>query len=266
MKQKFYVDNFAIFSYAEADGRRVYAQLDTGAQRSFIYPESKIRPLAVRERRVAAAIGSSVTTAGRVMLLRFLGREFRNVDVNILSKSSLEKYSTAPEMTIGADLLYSFEGISFDFEYGMVGETPRRHPGARKVDVQMAGGLCFFPLCLSHMQLNSLFDTGAGYSILNLRVEAELKSEIHETGMVMVTDPAGGKRKMKTFTCSSFSIAGLTRKAAKFLVLDLTWLEDVLGTKVDFILGVNMMKSMRWDIFPKRGFLHVSLATKQNVS
>ncbi|MEM3804277.1 MAG: hypothetical protein QXX17_07690, partial [Conexivisphaerales archaeon] len=77
---------------------------------------------------------------------------------------------------------------------------------------------------------------------------------------------AGGKRKMKTFTCSSFSIAGLTRKAAKFLVLDLTWLEDVLGTKVDFILGVNMMKSMRWDIFPKRGFLHVSLATKQNVS
>jgi len=61
MKQKLKLDNFPIFSSAWVNGRRTYAQLDTGASKSFVKSGSKIDLTFVRETEVKGALGSSLS-------------------------------------------------------------------------------------------------------------------------------------------------------------------------------------------------------------
>jgi len=250
MKQKLKLDNFAIFSSAWVSGKRTYAQLDTGARKSFVKSGSKIDLTFVRETEVKGALGSA---SSRVMILRdlrFLGKRYTDMHVISVKSETREKYSVRSDLTLGTDVLYDFDVVCFDLKENVIESSNRELKSKEKVNIEVKKGLAFFPLQLGNREVSALFDTGAGYSVLNKKYAEKF---VMERGRdVEVTDPAGGKRMVSTFIHRGLMVANVELNSNEFLILDLSDIEMILGFDLTFVFGVNMMLERKWILKPNQ--------------
>lgn len=95
---------------------------------------------------------------------------------------------------------------------------------------------------------STLFDTGAGFSVLNSDRFDELAPHLKKEESIETTDPTGGKAKIPVFRHDGFQIGGVQFGTVRFLVIDLASVEKVLHGKVDFILGLDTMLDHTWTI------------------
>jgi predicted aspartyl protease len=252
------LDNFAIFSGAWVNGKRTYVQLDTGARRSFVKSGSKIDLTFVKETEVKGALGSSSSQEMILKDLQFLGRKYTNMHVISVKSETKEKYSLRSDVTLGTDVLYEFDGICFDLKENVIEHSTRELTGKDKVNIEMKKGLAFFPLQFGNREVNALFDTGAGYSVLNKRYAEEFHTALERGKDVEVTDPAGGKGKIGTFIHRGLMLGDIELNSKEFLILDLSEIETILGFKLGFVFGVNMMLARKWLLKPNQNTMVIT--------
>jgi Retroviral aspartyl protease. len=248
MKQKLKLDNFAIFSSAWVNGRRTYGQLDTGASKSFVKSGSKIDLTFVRETEVKGALGSSSSQEMILRDLKFLGKSYTDMHVISVKSETKEKYSVRSDLTLGTDVLYDFDGICFDLKKNVIESSNREMNN--KVNIEMKKGLAFFPLQFGNREVSALFDTGAGYSVLNKKYAKEFV--IKKGRELEVSDPAGGKRRVNTFIQKNTMVGNVELNSNEFLILDLSEIEVILGFDLTFVFGVNMMLARKWMLKPNK--------------
>ncbi len=89
--------------------------------------------------------------------------------------------------------------------------------------------------------MRTIFDTGAGFSVLNSARRAELGLQAENTYSQEVSDPTGARIVMEVFWHSRFGVKDISLGECEFFAIDLAAVEMGLGTQVDFVLGVNTM-------------------------
>jgi hypothetical protein len=242
---------------------KVYAQLDTGASRTFVRPKLRGQLRYLGEgRKMMGVFGDDRSELGQIDEMQFLGHVFKKLSVN-LSKAERgpEVYSVESAMTLGTDVLFSLMnmGFSLSFSDQTISFTGIQPSGMKKLRITMDRSLAFLGACIDGKNLNALFDTGAGFSALNKRVlnDEGAPKELKCVRELVVTDPVGGNSKVPVFTCDEFSLAGFGYRNIEFLILDFSKIERVSGLQIDFVFGVNLMMNHDWHIFPNARALFV---------
>ncbi len=249
-----------MFALVRIDGLSGYAHVDTGAVRSMIPKSLAANFESVGRGSIEGAIGKSKIKKLRARQLDFLGTKFTDLLLNTYPGESQKRAigSLSVIMTAGVDVLFRAP-LSLDFNRKKIQYLPslkdsRSHGVARLWSIRR---LPFFQLSLGTRKLTTLFDTGSGYSVLNSRHLKALNPEIRSEGPRETHDPTGGAQVHPTFSHPRLMISGTNLGRNTFLAMDLSGIERLLGSSLDFILGFNKIESHNWIIDEKRRELTV---------
>ncbi|MGC8669276.1 MAG: retropepsin-like aspartic protease [Chthonomonadales bacterium] len=135
-----------------------------------------------------------------------------------------------------------------DLRAGHVGFIQADPPEALEAvtELRMERGFAFFTLHIASAQLHALFDTGAGYSVLNRRCLAEVKGQVEDLGYEAASDPTGASARVPLFRAVEACIGKRTLPPFRFLAIDLGPVEELLGVPLDFVFGVEAMAGSEW--------------------
>jgi len=110
------------------------------------------------------------------------------------------------------------------------------------VPLELVETLPFIICALNSRPLHTIFDTGAGYSVINsARRETLAPQARHAYDLNDVGDAHGARQIIRVWESSPLEVGGFSLGSCAFLEMDLSALEVRLQTQVDFILGVNTL-------------------------
>lgn len=249
--QKYIVDNFRMFAPVRIGAISGYAQVDTGVNPSFIRQSFSKGFRRVGTGKIKGAVGMAAVEQCKLDVVSFLGHDFPEVVVSIQPDDAGEFQSLPFQvvMTAGVDILY-YKLLCLDFteeRIGFLDIIPLEWKACSQViDLRFKSGLAFFKINLGTCRLNALFDIGAGLSVLNTRCLDMLRVDLTEQEPEETFDPTGAKALIPVYKHSSLEIDGCSVGEIRFLVIDLTSAEKVIGEEIDLILGFDTMLSHNW--------------------
>lgn len=256
-----HVIDHLIYAPVRIPGASGLAQLDTGATRSYIYFEFAHGFARTGSAKIGGALGSASVERCTVPRLEFDGQPFESVsmDVNPGAAANLQEPLL---LTLGADILYS-RPFCVDLAGREAGFVNKVAPRALEpvAAVRMDRGLAFFTLQIAGVQLRALFDTGAGYSVLNARRLGDVSNRVEDLGYEEATDPTGATQQVPLYRAEAPAVGERILPAVQFLVIDLGPVEDVLGAPLDFVFGVEAMRGSTWMVDPASSVLWMGLAS-----
>lgn len=255
----FIINDFKLFVQAELDSLSGYAQLDTGAVSTMVASSVAGSFKKVGASTLRGAFGELRTELVAVGCVKLLGSTFRNIRARVQpdEHAGFTKLPFKAIMTAGTDLLFETEAaLRLDFRRSSASYVSGsvKTPSAHREDsvpfhFMTPYRLVVFRSEMGNTKLRStLFDTGAGFSVLNADRFDELAPCLKREEPVETTDPTGGKSKIPVFRHDGFQIGGVPFGTVRFLVIDLASVEKVLHGKVDFILGLDTMLDHTWTI------------------
>jgi hypothetical protein len=107
MLDRFFIRDQMMFCGVKVEETKGYAQIDTGASRSYIYSEYVNERKIVAKSEVKTAIGSYITGRYRASSISALGEIYLNLELTVLHTKSIQKYDKQSViMTLGNDILY----------------------------------------------------------------------------------------------------------------------------------------------------------------
>ncbi len=237
------MDSFIIHEWlllvpVSVNGQKGWANLDTGATTSSIIDEMT-RDLKVwRETTVRGAIREQSREIVKLREVELFGEKFGNLDVTI-DKDFLKQLPVDALMTCGTDVLYSHPLI-LDFKELKVGFAEKNRVSDDGMEITKIKGLVTFQMNLGDSKVTALFDTGAGFSVVNGNHLGDYAYEITPLYSIEVKDPMGGVDIVDVFS-GDLHIGELELKDEEFLMMDLSGIEDALQTRIDFILGASTL-------------------------
>ena len=187
----------------------------------------------------------------RVDTLFFLGHRFSDLLVNIQDDEAGDFQGLPFEviMTVGVDILYH-KALYLNFAEREIGFLETVPTGWKRrgqtVGLHFKAGLAFFEASLGPLKLNTLFDTGAGLSVLHARCLDSLQADLVPQGFEETLDPTGARASIPVYRHPSLEIEGHSVGEIRFLVMDLTDVERAIGAKVDLIFGLDAIASHNW--------------------
>ena len=249
--ERYRVDDYRLFAPVRLGPIVAYAQVDTGAKRSFVRRSFATEFPRVGRGHMRGALHQTEVEQCRAAGVSLLGRDFAALVLSV-QPDELCGYATLPfpvAMTAGIDMLYGAP-LFLNFTAREIGFVePSWSPGADSAPVaalELVRGFALFDLTLGGQRLRALFDTGAGYSVLNARHLEGLLGELREAAAENVTDPAGGDAVVPVYAHDSLSISGHSLGPGRFLVMDLTSVEQAMSATVDFVFGFDTMVNHAW--------------------
>lgn len=255
--EKFIVDNFRMFAHVRLGQVLGYAQVDTGANPSFIRQSFAKGFHKIGLGKIKGALRIAAVEQCKLPIVTFLGHDFADVLANIQPDEAGDFQSLPFQvvMTVGVDILYQ-KPLYLDFGSEQIGflETalPKGIIDPQVVDLRFTSGLAFFTLGVGPHNLSAIFDTGAGYSVLNARCFDRLRAELIELRPEETSDPTGATTVIPVYKHSYLAINDYPIGETQFLVIDLTEVENAIGVEMDFIFGFDTMRNYNW-IVDKQG-------------
>jgi predicted aspartyl protease len=255
----FIINDFRLFVQAALDSISGYAQLDTGAVSTMVASSVSDSFKKIGVSTLRGAFGELRTEVVVVGHVKLLGATFQNVRARVQPEehAGFTELPFRPIMTAGVDLLFETDtALRLDFRQGSASYVS---DSAEVSSVHQENSIPFhfmtpyrlvvFRSEMGNIKLGStLFDTGAGFSVLNSERFDELGPHLKREEPVETTDPTGGKTKIPVFRHDNFHIGGVAFGSVRFLVIDLASIEKGLHGKVDFILGLDTMLGHTWTI------------------
>jgi hypothetical protein len=177
--------------------------------------------------------------------MTFAGLEFQNVRMNQASVRA--GFPADVLLRLGTPQLFE-QPLLLDFKQLKIGFVSR--PFAARtffMPCSFVFGIPFIELQLSNKSIRVLFDTGAGYSVVNTVHLEELGIDTTHRNVLPVTDANDTKITHEIISLSGLSCVGQTIPASEFILMDLSTIETALQTRIDVILGANTMLRAGWN-------------------
>lgn len=245
--QPFTIHEFKIFAPVTLNAQSTFAYLDTGGAGNAISPIAATGMEEVGEETVLGALGQEKRKVVRIDNLVFLGESFCNVHASIeKALAELEGVPFQVSIRLGAPILLA-KPLVVDFKRLKLGfGAPSFQDDWVHIPAQFIKGLPFFESHMEGKPLRTIFDLGAGFSVLNAARYGELGLEFDFVYSEEVNDPSGTEATVDVWRHPQLGVSQMLLGECEFFVIDLTAAEQKLGTRIDFILGVNtMLRSAR---------------------
>lgn len=249
--EKFIIYEFQAFLPVRIGQTAGYAFLDTGARSSRILQSYASQLPRTGTTQVRGALAAAQVEECTLEQLSLLGHDFRDVVARIQpdEAAGFQDLPFPVVMTVGADILFQ-KVLYLECAAGRVGflqsVPPEMEKRARTMDLLSRGRYAFFGINLGDHQLNAAFDTGSGYCVLNARCAEALQAELTEQQPEETTDSTGARSEIPVYKHPALQVSGLCLGGIRFLVMDLTPVEQALDVTVDFIFGFNGMMNQNW--------------------
>lgn len=234
-------------------GRPRMAQLDTGSPDIHVtrHVSNGLEVLSVG--KTQGAFQQIETLVVRLPSLSWLGRSYRNLSA-LVRPDREEKTPFPVEITLGNVLLLE---RSLYLDLRMMEARSVAPPGylpVTETPMHFSRGIPSLEMTLGGKKVHTVFDTGAGYSVLNARRTDLQGSEVLS---FEVFDATGASRWLKLYRGPSLSLRGHDLGPPEYTVIDLQDQEALLGSPIDFILGVNTLLRTGgiWELDTKTGQL-----------
>jgi hypothetical protein len=237
---------FGLFCKVNANGKSGYALIDTGATNSGITPKLAQDLTPVKQSTTGGAHGEAHTNIYSLPSLELLGQAFQ--DVRVSEAQAYEGFPGEILMRLGIPQLLS-KPIVFDFKQLKFGfldnlELQKLH----QPKTYFVHGLPFFEIIRHNKPLQTLFDTGAGMTVLNSAHLEELRIELSaaNTFKLPINDVNGQIVEQSIVVVDGLECAGHKLPASECILMDFTFVEKMLGQRIDLVLGANTMLRAGW--------------------
>lgn len=213
------------------------AQIDTGSADSLVTRTYSTDLPKVGRSTIRGAFRQMRTQKVRLPSLRWAGK-LRSGIVARVRPDFQEDLPFKAGITLGNSVLLA-RPLYVDFERMRIG--PGRPKGYRPVlsaPLEMIKGLPFFHLSIGRRRLGTVFDLGAGISVLNQRIH------FPNQGRVLSERGEDTTRESRRFTLYRGPDVSLDRHRfgrAEYTTLNLQEIESRLGSQIDFVFGANML-------------------------
>ena len=238
----FTIHEFRLYAPVVVNGAATYALLDTGATRCSISPiYAKGLPVA-RTGMSHGALSSRQSNKVRLESLNFLDSTQNDLEVSVDIPEAFESMPFEVGATLDAATLLS-KPLALSFKEQQVGfvTSPLREDLVC-VPLELFRSLPFITCMLDGKPLHTIFDTGAGYSVINEARQAESAPHArHVYNLHEVGDVNGVAQTISVWESGPFGVGGISLGTCTFLAMDLSALETKLQTQIDFILGINTL-------------------------
>ncbi len=238
----FVIHEFKVFAPMTLNGQNAFAWLDTGGAGHAISPVAAMGMEEVGKETVLGALGWEERRVIRVASLGFLGELFCDVHASVENVlATLEDVPFTVSMRLGAPILLA-RPLVVDFKRLKIGfvSPPFRNDLVR-IPLESVKGLPVFEGYLGAKPVRAIFDLGAGFSVLNSARLDEFGPELEFVYSEEVTDPSGAVAIIEVWRHPRLGVQDVLLGECEFLTIDLTAVEEKLGTRVDLVFGVNTM-------------------------
>lgn len=238
----FTISEFRLFAPVVVNGISTQALLDTGATRCDVSP-LLVKDLPTEKMGMShGALSSRQSRKVRLESLGFLGETWSDLEV---SENVPDAFKGMP-FEVGASLdakTLLFKPLVLSFKEQQIGfvEAPLREDLVC-VPLELFRSLPLITCVLDEKPIHTIFDTGAGYSVVNsARREISAPRARHAYDLDEVGDVNGVTQTISVWESGPLEIGSVSLGTCTFLEMDLTALEAKLQTQVDFILGINTL-------------------------
>lgn len=231
---------FRLYAPATVNGRATNGLIDTGATRCSISPDLAEGMRVERTALVHGALSAQQSNRVRLESLSFLDATRNDLEVSVGVIEAGAPFEVG--CLLDATTLLS-KPLTLSFKEQQIGfvETPLRDDLMR-VPLEILETLPFITCVLDGEPLHTIFDTGAGYSVINssrrqtLAPRARLAHTLNDVG-----DANQTRQTLSVWESGPLEVGSFSLGNCAFLEMDLSALETKLQTRVDFILGVNTL-------------------------
>lgn len=238
----FTMHEFRLYIPATVNGIPTYAFLDTGATRCDISPLLAEGLPIERTGTVHGALGARQANRVRVDTVAFLGELWSDIEVGVDASGAFETVPFDVGITLDASRLLA-KPLMLSFGEQQLGFVDK--PLSEElicVPLELFKTLPFITCTLNGKPLRTIFDTGAGYSVINKARQEELAPQArHAYNLDEVGDVTGAKQTISVWEGASLEVGSVSLGVCAFLAMDLSALETKMQTQVDFILGINAL-------------------------
>ena len=236
------IHEFKLFVPVVLNGRAAYAFLDTGATMHRVTAAASEGMERIGVSASQGAFGRRERESVRIAALSFLGEPFDDLTADV--DDDPEHFAGVPfpvSLALGVRVLLA-QPLVLDFKrlrIGFVKDALR--PDLVRLPAEFVRGLPLITCQLGHHDLHAMFDTGAGFSTLNAVRLKHLGVAVRHAYSLEAKDSTGASEVVEVFGGPQLALNGLSLGEVEFLAIDLRAVEELLGTRVDFVLGVNTM-------------------------
>jgi predicted aspartyl protease len=245
--ESFIIQDFKFFTSMKLGEKNTFAHLDTGATGNMLAASESEGLEQIESRVIQGGMGQQEVKQVQIDTLEFLGKSFTNQTAVVIDGEAYFGDVPFPvSMTLGADVLLAHPLI-IDFKRMWMGyaEKPLKEDLLR-FTMETPSGLPFIKMHFGAQEVNTIFDTGAGYSILNANHAEELGAHMEQVYALEVLDPAGGKGEIPIYRVEDLRMGDLELGFCEAFVVSLEPIEERLGKRIDFVLGANTMLASVW--------------------
>ena len=249
--EKFIVCEFQVFAPVRIGQIAGYGFLDTGAASSRIYQSFSSNLVKTGTAQLQGALGTTQVEQCKLDQVSFLGHDFLDVVAKVQPDEAggFQDLPFPVVMTVGADILFQ-KVLYLECAAGRVGFLESIPPELEKrgqvIDLRFEKSFAFFNIRLGAQGLNAALDVGAGYSVLNARCLDTLQVDLVEQQPEETSDSTGAKAWIPVYKHPALEVNGRCLGGIRFLLMDLTGVENALNVEVDFIFGFNAMVNHNW--------------------
>lgn len=246
MTTPFTMHEFKLFAPVTLNGKESYAFLDTGAHRVSV-TSSVAKDMEVKGTKTilgaSGTLGARQVSTVRMAQLEFLGETLKDIEATV-DPSDVRYFAGVPfevSLTLNGSTILA-KPFMLDFKRQHLGfVSPPFRADLVTAPLKQVKGLPFTSFSLGERAVHTVFDLGAGFSVLNAARQGDLAPDASYAYEQEVGEPGGLTRPIGVWQSSSLSFSGLNLGICEFLAIDLSTVEEKIGTPVDFIFGVNTM-------------------------
>lgn len=253
------IHELKMYAPVQVGDRSVSAFLDTGANQVSISEELAAGLPRIDETRTRSAFGETTYDVVNVDFT-FLDASYHDKRARILPPTQADiPFQTG--VTLDAPTIFS-QPILFDFHLLAIAR-PAALSGVAWQPLPARfteSGLCFVQLAAESAPVWALFDTGAGFSVINSTHLPEIGLQLRPGYQIEVTDATETKAMQQVDACVGLTVHDRLFPPFDAFSVDLTGIETALDHRIDMILGANAMlqSGLRWLFDREQGDVRVA--------
>jgi hypothetical protein len=243
------IHEFKLFAPARVNQMEMLAFLDTGASHDTVsqklaegLPRSGTTPVtSAFEHRMFDTVGD--------IEIDFLDH-IRCSDAYVEQTQAVNRFPFITDVTVGAPTIFA-KALILDFRLtGIMRPQQVSYESWTALPAKFVENkdICLIQLTSQSGTIHVLFDTGAGFSVVNSVHIDEIRLDLESAFELEINDATGAKMNQKLSLCSGLRIGNTVLPPFDCFSTNLEAIEKGLNCHIDLILGANaMLKSgYRW--------------------